>query len=171
MPAADPSPAAGLGARLRELGLSLPAAPTPLGGYARASQAGPVLFISGTLPLVNGALSATGRLGDTLTVEQGYEAARIAALNALANAQEHLGDLNRVKKLAKLNIYLATTEQFTEHAAVADGASDLFALIFGKENGHARMVSGVQSLPKGTPVVVETVFELEASLITQSPGG
>jgi enamine deaminase RidA (YjgF/YER057c/UK114 family) len=72
---------------------------------------------------------------------------------------EHVGDLDRVKKLAKLNIYLAATAQFTDHAAVADGASDLFSQLFSKENGHARMVSGVVGLPKGTPVVVETVFE------------
>ena len=85
----------------------------------------------------------------------------IAALNALAVAQQHLGDLDRLKKLVKLSVVLATTEQFVEHATVADGASDLFVQLFGTENGHARIVSGVQSLPLGTPVVVEIIFEIK----------
>ena len=157
MPVAKAS--AGPGARLRELGLELPAAPHPLGHYVEASQAGSLLFISGTLPLAEGKLAFTGRLGDDLTVEQGREATRLAAMNALAAALEHVGDFDRIVKLAKLNIYLAATPSFMDHAAVADGASDLFAQIFGREQGHARMVSGVASLPKGTPVVVETIFE------------
>ena len=103
----------------------------------------------------------TGRLGDNLSVEQGREAVRIAAMNALAVAQQHLGDLDRVKKLVKLSVILATTEQFVEHAAVADGASDLFVQLFGTENGHVRMVYGVQSLPIGTPVIVEVIFEIK----------
>jgi len=156
----DANPSAGPGARLRVLGWELPTAPKPLGNYVEASQAGSLLFISGTLPIANGKLTIAGRLGDGITVGQGREAARLAAMNSLAAALEHLGDLDRIKKLAKLNIYLATTPQFTDHAAVADGASDLFAEIFGREQGHARMVSGVASLPKGTPVVVETIFEI-----------
>jgi sodium-dependent dicarboxylate transporter 2/3/5 len=85
----------------------------------------------------------------------------IAAMNALAVAQQHLGDLDRINKLVKLSVVLATTEQFAEHAAVADGASDLFVQLFGAENGHARIVSGVQSLPIGTPAVVEVIFEIK----------
>jgi enamine deaminase RidA (YjgF/YER057c/UK114 family) len=161
MPADNNSPAAKPGARLRELGLALPNAPTPLGAYVEASQAGSLLFLSGILPVVNGKLTISGRLGENLSVEQGREAARTAALNALAVAQQHLGDLDRVKKLVKLSVVLATTEQFVEHAAVADGASNLFVQLFGIENGHARIVSGVQSLPIGTPVVVEVIFEIE----------
>jgi enamine deaminase RidA (YjgF/YER057c/UK114 family) len=160
MPAANQSTRAGPGTRLRALGLALPNAPVPLGGYVETSETGSLLFLSGTLPVINGKLSMTGRLGENLSVEQGREATRIAAMNALAAAQQHLGDLDRLKKLVKLNIYLATTEQFTEHAAVADGASDIFVQLFGVENGHVRMVSGVQSLPKGAPVVVETTFEI-----------
>ena len=113
------------------------------------------------LPLVNGTLSITGRLGENLFVEQGREAVRLAAMNALAVAQQHLGDLDRINKLVKLSVVLATTEQFAEHAAVADGASDLFVQLFGAENGHARIVSGVQSLPIGTPAVVEVIFEIK----------
>jgi enamine deaminase RidA (YjgF/YER057c/UK114 family) len=159
MPAASSSTGAGPGARLHALGLELPTVPKPLGNYVEVSQAGSLLFISGTLPVANGKLTITGRLGDSLSVEQGRGAARLAAMNALAAVQEHLGDLDRVKRLVKVNIYVVATAQFTDHATVADGASDLFAQLFGTENGHARMVSGVISLPKDTPVVVETIFE------------
>jgi enamine deaminase RidA (YjgF/YER057c/UK114 family) len=159
MPAVNPSTGAGRVAHLRALGLELPTVPKPLGNYVEVSQVGSLLFISGTLPVANGKLAITGRLGDNLSVEQGREAARLAAMNALAAVQEHVGDLDRVEKLVKVNIYMVATAQFTDHAAVADGASDLFAQLFGKENGHARMVSGAVSLPKGTPVVVETIFE------------
>ena len=88
--------------RLRELGLVLPKAPTPLGAYVEASEADSLLFLSGMLPVVNGKLSVTGRLGENLSVEEGREAVRIAAMNALAVAQQHLGDLDRVKKPVKL---------------------------------------------------------------------
>jgi enamine deaminase RidA (YjgF/YER057c/UK114 family) len=161
MPVDNNSTAAKPGSRLRELGLVLPKPPTPLGAYVEASEVGSLLFLSGILPLVNRKLSITGRLGENVSVEQGREAVRIAAMNALAVARQHLGDLDRVKKLARLSVVLATTEQFVEHAAVADGASNLFVQLFGAENGHVRTVYGVQSLPIGTPVMVEVIFEIK----------
>ena len=118
-----------------------------------------MLFVSATLPLVDRKLAISGRIGKDLFVNQAQEAARLAALNALAAAQEHVGDLDQVKKLVKLTIQLATIEDFTEHAAVADGASNLFGQLFGPEAGHVRVVYGVYSLPIRTPVVVETIFE------------
>jgi enamine deaminase RidA (YjgF/YER057c/UK114 family) len=151
----------GLGSRLSELGIVLPAPPTPLGAYVESSDTGNLLFLSGTLPVVNRKLAIAGRLGENLSVKDGQQAARIASLNALAAAKEHLGDIDRVKKLVKLTVLIATTEQFTEHALVADGASDLFVQIFGRETGHVRLVYGVQSLPIGTPVIVDTIFEIE----------
>jgi enamine deaminase RidA (YjgF/YER057c/UK114 family) len=162
MPAGNDSPVARPGSRLRELGLVLPTPPSPLGAYVEASQVGSLLFVSGTLPLRDRKLAISGRLGAGLSVEQGREAARLAALNALAAAQEHLGDLDRLKKLVKLSVLLLTTEDFVEHAAVADGASDLFVQLFGAAAGHARIVYGVASTPVGTPVIVETVFEIES---------
>src|SRR5499425_1992348 len=120
-----------LSSRLAELGIALPAPPTPLGAYVESTDTGNLLFLSGTLPVVNRKLAIAGRLGENLSVKDGQEAARIASLNALAVAKEHLGDINRVKKLVKLTVLMATTEQFTEHAPVADGASDLFVQIFG----------------------------------------
>jgi enamine deaminase RidA (YjgF/YER057c/UK114 family) len=147
--------------RLRELGLVLPKSPTPLGAYVEASGTGSLLFLSGMLPVANRKLAIAGRLGENLSVEQGHEAARLASLNALAAAQEYLGDLDRLKKLLKLTVLMATTEQFVEHAAVGDGASNLFVQIFGPEAGHVRLVYGVQSLPIGAPVVVEAIFEID----------
>jgi enamine deaminase RidA (YjgF/YER057c/UK114 family) len=157
----NPAPADNPGARLRKLGLILPKPPTPLGAYVEVNQVGSLLFLSGTLPVVDGKLAFTGRLGENLTVEQGSEAARLAALNVLALVQEHAGDLARVKKLVKLTILMVTTEQFTELPVVGDGASNLFGQLFGPETGHVRVVYGVQSMPLGAPMMVETVFELE----------
>jgi enamine deaminase RidA (YjgF/YER057c/UK114 family) len=148
------------GSRLRELNIGLPSPPSPLGAYVEASQVGSLLFISGTLPLVDRKLAFSGRIGKDLSVSQGQEAARLAALTALAAAKEYLGDLDKIKKLVKLTVQLVTTEDFTEHAAVADGASDLFVQLFGPEAGHVRVVYGVYSLPVRTPVVVETIFEI-----------
>jgi enamine deaminase RidA (YjgF/YER057c/UK114 family) len=146
--------------RLKELGIKLPSPPTPLGAYVESSDTGNLLFLSGTLPIVSRKLAISGRLGENLSVKDGQEAARIAALNALAAAKEHLGDLDHARKLVKLTVLIATTESFAEHAAVADGASDLFVQIFGRNAGHVRLVYGVQSLPIGAPVIVDTVFEI-----------
>jgi enamine deaminase RidA (YjgF/YER057c/UK114 family) len=161
-PSGNKSLAAGSSSRLSQLGIVLPAPPTPLGAYVESSDTGNLLFVSGTLPVVNRKLAISGRLGENLSVKEGQEAARIASLNALAAAKQHLGDLDRLKKLVKLTVLMATTEQFAEHALVADGASDLFAQIFGPDAGHVRLVYGVQSLPVGAPVIVDTVFEIEA---------
>jgi enamine deaminase RidA (YjgF/YER057c/UK114 family) len=148
-------------ARLSELGIVLPSPPTPLGAYVESSDAGNLLFLSGTLPVVNRRLAISGRLGENLSVKEGQEAARIASLNALAAARQYLGNLDRLKKLIKLTVLMATTEQFVDHAPVADGASDLLVQIFGPEAGHARLVYGVQSLPVGAPVIVDVIFEIE----------
>ncbi|HEV7924404.1 MAG TPA: RidA family protein [Verrucomicrobiae bacterium] len=150
-----------LSLRLDKLGIVLPAPPTPLGAYVESSDAGDLLFLSGMLPVVKRKLSVSGRLGENLSVKQGQEAACIASINALAAAKRHLGSLDRVKKLAKLTVLIATTEQFADHAPVADGASNLFVQIFGPEAGHTRLVYGVQSLPIGAPVIVDCIFEIK----------
>jgi enamine deaminase RidA (YjgF/YER057c/UK114 family) len=160
-PSGDKNVAVGPGSRLSELRIALPAPPTPLGAYVESSDAGNLLFLSGTLPVVKRKLAIAGRLGENLSVKEGQKAARIASLNALAAAKQHLGDLDRLKKLVKLTVLMATTEQFAEHALVADGASDLFVQIFGPEAGHVRLVYGVQSLPVGAPVIVDVIFEIK----------
>lgn len=154
----------GPSSRLSKLRIVLPASPTPLGAYVESTDTGNLLFLSGMLPVVNRKLAIAGRLGENLSVKEGQEAARIASLNALAAAKQHLGDLDRLKKLVKLTVLMLTTEQFAEHAAVADGASDLFVQIFGSEAGHVRLVYGVQSLPIGAPVIVDVIFEIEPAI-------
>ena len=153
--------AAGLNSRLSKLGIELPGPPTPLGAYVESSSTGNLLFLSGILPVVDRKLAVAGRLGDNISVTEGQEAARIASLNALAVAKQHLGDLDRLKRLIKLSVQMVTTGHFVEHAQVADGASNLFAQIFDSQAGHVRVVFGVQSLPLGAPVLVEAIFEIE----------
>jgi enamine deaminase RidA (YjgF/YER057c/UK114 family) len=160
-PSGNEPVAGGPSSRLSELGIALPAPPTPLGAYVESSDAGNLLFLSGMLPVVNRKLAISGRLGENVSVKEGQEAARIASLNALAAGKQHLGYLDRLKKLIKLTVLMATTERFTEHAQVADGASNLFAQIFGPESGHVRLVYGVYSLPIGAPVIVDVIFEIE----------
>src|SRR6202453_4052859 len=143
--------------RLSELGIVLPAPPTPLGAYVESVDVGNLLFLTGMLPVVGGKLAITGRLGENLSAKDGQEAARIASINALATAKQHLGGLDRLKRLIKLTVLIATTEQFAEHAVVADGASNLFVQIFGPENGHTRLVFGVQNLPIKAPLIVDTM--------------
>jgi enamine deaminase RidA (YjgF/YER057c/UK114 family) len=147
--------------RLGKLRIALPAPPIPLGSYVESSDAGDLLFLTGMLPVLNGKLAISGRLGENLSVKEGQEAARLASLNALAAAKRHLGDLDQLKKLVKLTVLMTTTEQFVDHAPVADGASNLFVQIFGAEVGHARLVYGVQSLPIGAPVIVDCIFEIK----------
>jgi enamine deaminase RidA (YjgF/YER057c/UK114 family) len=146
---------------LAELGITLPAPPTPLGAYVESTETGNLLFLSGMLPVVDGKIAISGRLGDDLSIKEGQEAARVASINVLAAAKAHLGTLDRLKKLVKLTVLIVTTEQFAHHAAVADGASNLFVQIFGKEAGHVRLVYGVQSMPIGAPVIVDAIFEIE----------
>jgi enamine deaminase RidA (YjgF/YER057c/UK114 family) len=146
--------------RLAELNIELPPAPTPLGAYVEGVETGGLLYLSGILPVVGGRPKFIGRLGRDYNVEQGREATRIAALNVLSAVREHLGSLDKVTRVVKLTVYMATDENFSAHAKVADAASELFRDIFGEDKLSVRMVLGVASLPLGVPVVVEVVFEV-----------
>lgn len=147
--------------KLKASGIELPTAPKPLGAYVEAVQVGNLLFVSGALPLEGGVPKFLGRLGADISIEQGRSAARLAALNALALARQHLGSLDKVQRVARLFVSLATTPEFREHPKVADGASELFAEVFGAELASTRNVSGVTSLPKGVCAVVETILALD----------
>jgi enamine deaminase RidA (YjgF/YER057c/UK114 family) len=140
--------------RLESSGIELPPAPKPLGAYVEAVQVGNLLFVSGTLPLHGGVPQFIGRLGAELSIEDGRTAARLAALNALALVRQHQGSLDKVQRVAQLTVTMATTPEFQEHAKVADGASELFAEVFGVDRVPTRTVAGVTSLPKGVCVVV-----------------
>ena len=162
-PSGNKSVARSPGARVSELGLVLPTPPTPLGNYVESSDTGNLLFLSGILPIADGKLAISGRLGDNLSVAQGREAARRAALKALSAANAGLPSLDQISGLVRLGVSMATTPDFVDHAAVADGASELFAQVFGKDPGHTRLVCGVQSLPLGAPLVLEVIFCLHDS--------
>ena len=140
--------------RLKASGIQLPPAPKPLGAYVEAAQVGKLLFVSGALPLHGGVPQFIGRLGGELSIEEGKSAARLAALNALALVRQHLGSLDQVQRVGQLTVTLATTPDFEDHPKVADGASELFAEVFGADRVPTRTVSGVTSLPKGVCVVV-----------------
>jgi enamine deaminase RidA (YjgF/YER057c/UK114 family) len=152
--------AVGAEQRLRELGIALPAAPTPFGTYVEALQTGNLLFFSGMLPVVDHKPQYVGRLGKELDAEMGRDAVRTAALNVLAAAQAHLGSLDRVKRVVRLGVFMATSGDFFDQPRVADAASDLFRDVLGVEATGVRSVIGVASLPLGMPVELEVIFEV-----------
>lgn len=144
--------------RLQDLGIVIPPAPKPLGAYVEAVRVGDLLFLSGALPVESGALKFAGRLGAELTIEDGRNACRLAALNALAFAREQLGSLDNIARVVSLRVWLAATPDFRDHPKVADAASELLAQIFGAQNASTRMVAGVSSLPLGATAVLELVL-------------
>jgi enamine deaminase RidA (YjgF/YER057c/UK114 family) len=146
---------------LRELGIQLPAPPTPLGSYVEVVQTGKLLFLSGLLPVIDQKPKYIGRLGKELDREAGRDAAYLAALGALASAKEHLGSLDRVTRVLRLCVFIATSGDFFDQPKVADAASDLLKDVFGAEKLPVRVVLGVASLPLGVPIELEVIFEVE----------
>jgi len=149
--------------RLQRLGIRLPAPPEPFGMYAEAVQTGNLLFLTGMLPTGGRSAKFTGRVGAELNSDAAREAARLAALNALAVAREYLGSLDRVARVVRLSVLIATYGDLADQPKIADGASHLLQDIFGSEKNPCRMVYGVASLPLGTPVELEVIFEVEGN--------
>ena len=148
--------------RLRQLGIKLPAPPEPFGIYAEAVQTGNLLFLTGMLPTEEREAKFIGRLGAELDVEACHEAARLAALNGLAVARQHQGSLDKVKRIIRLGVAVATSGNVRDQPKVADGASELLQDVFGKDKNPSRLVYGVASLPLGVPVELELIFEVSA---------
>jgi enamine deaminase RidA (YjgF/YER057c/UK114 family) len=147
-------------ARLRDLGLVLPPVPAPAAAYQPYVRHGDLVFTAGQLPLVDGALPRTGKLGDEVSTEEGTALAKRAALNVLAIAAEVAdGDLDRVRVL-KLTVFVASVPAFAEQHLVANGASDLLGEVLGDAGVHARSAVGVPVLPLDSPVEVEAVLSL-----------
>lgn len=146
--------------RLKELGIELPLPPTPFSSYAEAVRSGNLLFLSGMLPTEGHTAKFAGRAGAEFDMETGREAARLVTLNGLAVARQYLGFLDRITRIVRLGVSLATTEDCREHPKVADGASDLLQDIFGKDKNPSRLINGVASLPLGTPVALDLIFEV-----------
>ena len=147
--------------RLRELGIQLPPAPAPFGAYVPAVQTGNLLFLSGMLPTAGHEPRVVGCLGKEVDVGSARNAARIAALNALAVARQHLGSLDRVRRVVRLGVSIATIGQPSGHVEVADGASELLKDVFGDAKISCRLIAGIASLPLGVPIELEVIFEVE----------
>jgi enamine deaminase RidA (YjgF/YER057c/UK114 family) len=145
--------------RLAELGLTLPEVPTPAAAYRPTARTGALVITAGQLPVVDGELAATGKLGEALTTDQGAELARTAALNVLAAAAAGAGDLDRVR-IVKLTVFVASAPGFTEQHLVANGASNLIGDVLADHGAHARSAVGVASLPLDAPVEVEAIVEV-----------
>ena len=148
--------------RLRELGLELPAVPEPAGAYVPATRTANLIFTAGQLPLENGELRMTGKVGDTVSADEAYEAARLCALNGLAAAAAEAGGLNGIGRVVKVTGFVASAPGFNAQPRVVNGASDLIGELFGEDGLHARSAVGVAELPLDSPVEVELVVELEA---------
>jgi enamine deaminase RidA (YjgF/YER057c/UK114 family) len=147
-------------ARLSELSITLPPAPKPVAAYIPAVRAGDLLFLSGTGPFKDGQIAFTGKLGKDLTVEQGYEAARLTLLNALAMVRQELGTLDRVVRIVRLTGHVASAEGFTQQPAVINGASDLLVQIFGEAGRHARLALGAAELPLNMAIELELILQV-----------
>ena len=145
--------------RLRELGLTLPTVAVPAGAYIPARRSGSLVFTAGQVPFVDGSLPATGKVGAEVSPEQGYDLARICALNALAAVDDLVG-LDEVARVVRVVGYVASAEGFTGQPRVVNGASELLGRIFGDAGRHARSAIGGAELPLGAPVEVELTVEL-----------
>src|SRR3989475_5001149 len=146
--------------RLRQLGIKLPVPPEPFGIYVEAVQTGNLLFLTGMLPTEGRKAKFIGRIGAELDVEACHKAAYLAALNGLAVAREHLGSLDKVTRIVRLGVSVATSGDVRDQPKVADGASELLQDVFGKGKNPSRLVYGVASLPLGVPVALEIIFEV-----------
>jgi enamine deaminase RidA (YjgF/YER057c/UK114 family) len=147
--------------RLADLGIVIPAAAAPAANYVPFVRSGNLLFPSGQLPMKEGKLAVTGLLGRDLDTAAGQEAARLCAINVLAQAKAALGDLEKIRRLVKINVYVASAPDFTEQHLVGNGASDLFAGVLGERGKHARVAVGMAALPLNAAVEIEAVLEVE----------
>ncbi|MEV1170017.1 RidA family protein [Nonomuraea sp. NPDC049784] len=146
--------------KIAELGLKLPEVPAPAGAYVPAVRTGNLVYTSGQVPFVDGKLQRTGKVGADLTTEEGAEQARICALNALAALKAEVGDLQKVVRIVKVVVFVASDPAFTEQPKVGNGASELLAEVLGEPGRHARSAVGVAALPLDAPVEVELIAEV-----------
>ena len=145
---------------LKKLNINLPKAPDPVGAYVASKIVGNLVFISGQLPLDSGGKLIKGKVGKELNIEQGQEAAKLCALNLLAQLKKICGSLDKVKGCVKLTGYVNSTDYFVDQPKIINGASDLISNIFGDEGKHTRAAISVNSLPLGAAVEVDGIFEL-----------
>lgn len=147
--------------KLSAIGLTLPATTPPLASYVPAVRTGNLVYSSGQVPMRDGKLAFTGRVGLEVTEEDAHKAARICALNCLAAVKSEIGDLDRIVRVVRVTGYVASGENFTNQPAVINGASDLLLQVFGEAGRHSRAAVGVLQLPLGAPVEVDVIVEVE----------
>jgi enamine deaminase RidA (YjgF/YER057c/UK114 family) len=160
MEAREVPPPAGAEQRLKVLGIKLPLPPEPFGTYVEAVQAGSLLFLTGMLPTEGREAKFIGRVGAEVDVETGRKAAHLAALNVLAVARNYWGSLDKVTRIVRLGVSVATAGDVRDQPKVADAASELLQDVFGKDRNPCRLVYGVASLPLGASVELEVIFEV-----------
>lgn len=146
--------------RLEELGIALPGSPAAAGNYVASVRSGNLLFLSGTICAMDGKLTHTGQLGAEHSVESGYEAAQVCALNALANIKAALGSLDAVARIVQVNGFVNAVSGFSDSPAVINGASDLFVKVFGETGRHTRAAVAVAGLPRNSTVEIQVVVEV-----------
>lgn len=147
--------------KLAEMGIVLPHPPAAAGAYVSCVLHGGLLYVSGQLPFDQGKIAFAGRLGETLGVDEGREAAALAAINALAQARLALGSLDRIARCLKITGYIAAADGFTHHADVLNGASHLIHSVFGDKGQHARAAIGAANLPLDAAVEIEFLFAVD----------
>ncbi|BCH24912.1 RidA family protein [Mesorhizobium sp. L-8-3] len=147
--------------RLADLGVTLPAAAAPAANYVPFMRSGNLLLTAGQLPFKDGKLSSTGLLGRDVDVEAGKEAAKYCAINILAQAKAALGDLEKIVRVVKITVFVASTKDFVEQHLVANGASDFLVAALGEQGKHARSAVGTAALPLNAPVEIEAIIEFE----------
>ena len=147
--------------KLRQMGLELPAPPAPVAAYLPTVRTGNLVFVSGQVPREKGEIKYRGHVGSDLSVDEGREAARICALNALAAVKKEIGDLDRVQRVVKVTGYVASAAGFTDQPKVVDGASVFLNELLGEKGQHARAAVGVNELPLGVVVELEMIVEVE----------
>lgn len=145
--------------RIMELGIRLPTAPEPMANYVSVRRAGNMLYLSGAGPFLDGKPVIFGKIGAELSQEQGYEAARLAGLNLISQLRRELGELDRVRQFVKVQAFVASAPDFIQQPAVMNGASDVFAEVFGERGMHARTAVAVPVLPFNIPIEVDLVVE------------
>ena len=147
--------------RLKKLGIELPVPSKPVASYVPALTIDNFIYVSGQLPIKNGKLIFKGKLGKELSVEDGYKAAEICSINILAQLKAKLGTLDKIEQIIKVEGYVASVPEFTEHSKVINGASDLFLKIFGEKGKHTRIAVGMASLPLNAPVEISLVAKIK----------
>jgi len=147
--------------KLKTLGIELPEIPKPLGSYVPFVKTGNLIFLSGMLPLKGGKLLKTGRVGESVTIDEATQCAKTAAINALAVLRSAAGSLNKVKGCVNISAYVSSAEDFVDQPRVVNGASDFIFEVFGEAGRHSRVAVGVNVLPLHSPVEISFIFEIE----------